>query len=64
MKTMQKSLLWSLGIGVYVVGRVAFVNFLKAFAFVGIAFSVSFMPPSMEPKVLDVLAIFDSLQRQ
>jgi hypothetical protein len=37
-----KAILWTVGVGIYVAGRILLLNFLKAFAFLGIAISLHF----------------------
>ncbi len=46
-----KAMLWTAGVGIYLVGRIVLLNFLKVFAFLGIAASLH-LSPALNAKVI------------
>jgi hypothetical protein len=54
-----RAMMWTTGVGIYLAGRIVILNFLKAFAFVGIAASLNFSSPIEAKTPMDVPWVLD-----
>lgn len=54
-----RAILWTTGVGIYLAGRIVILNFLKVFAFVGIAASLHFSLPLEAKEVKEAPWVLD-----